>query len=833
MNTENQELHFAETFVEQTSSSIFLTGKAGTGKTTFLHTIKQQSRKRLVVTAPTGVAAINAGGVTLHSFFQLPFTPFLPNVEQPLEGNLYRMGREKRNIIKSLDLLVIDEISMVRADLLDAVDAVLRRYRNSARPFGGVQLLMIGDLYQLAPVVKDVEWQLLQQYYASPYFFDSVALQKIAIVPIELQKIYRQPDQHFIDLLNKVRDSRLDASSIASLNARYRQNYLPDEGVITLCTHNARADVINQNKMKALPAKSHLFNAFVEGSFPEYAYPTAASLELKVGAQVMFVRNDNRPEKRYFNGKIGMVTALRQDKIIVTCPEEGETIDIEPVTWEHIEYKIDAKTSEISSSAIGTFKQYPLKPAWAITIHKSQGLTFDKAVVDANAAFAHGQVYVALSRCRTLEGLVLSSPLSTQAVKADRAVSDFTAALQSRFPDVTSLINAKIIYQQQLLRDCFNFQLLAGLMGRLAGLLRSREAIIQLAGAQSANIKNDSERDFFAVRQQAMEKICDAGERFVQQLQLLFTVDKEPINDQAVQERLRKAGIYFGEQFEIILKPWLESFAFDADNREIKKRISETFKLLRQECHTKLAGIVACEKGFSPESYLRALSIAEMREDEQVIIKREVNYSESDVGCPELFKKIRKWRAEQAKVEDVPAYMVISQKAVTQIAIYMPDSTAALMSVKGIGKRTAEKYGSAILDIVCAYRKENGIETVDLPLSPTGISDDKKKKIENGKTKHISLEMLERGLSIDEIMEQRGLTRQTVEGHLSFFVKSGALSIDVLMPEERRCTMEKKFKTLPPECKSLGAIKIALSNEYSYGEIKLLLAYRQLIRTKE
>ncbi|MDR3631697.1 MAG: AAA family ATPase, partial [Desulfocapsaceae bacterium] len=404
MTIPNPELQLAEDFVQHTNCHIFLTGRAGTGKTTFLHDLKKKTHKRMVVTAPTGVAAINAGGMTLHSFFQLPFGPFVPGSENPAPA--HRMRKEKINIIKSMDLLVIDEISMVRADLLDAVDAVLRRLRHNSLPFGGVQLLMIGDLLQLSPVVKEAEWQILRQYYPSMYFFDSNALRQTELIPIELKHIYRQSDPRFIALLNRVRDRNIDEATLQELNKRYIDNFSPqeDEGFITLCTHNSSADTINLARLQAVQQNAHHLQAAVEGTFPEHIYPTPALLELKVGAQVMFVRNDPSPEKRYFNGKIGKITGITDKHICVRCPKDTQEIEVEPTIWENIEYTLDPDSLEIRQNTIGSFLQFPLKPAWAITIHKSQGLTFEKAVIDAGAAFTHGQVYVALSRCKTFEG---------------------------------------------------------------------------------------------------------------------------------------------------------------------------------------------------------------------------------------------------------------------------------------------------------------------------------------------------------------------------------------------------------------------------------------------
>jgi len=815
MSVPNPELHLAHAFVEETNCAVFLTGKAGTGKTTFLHRLKDQTHKRLVVTAPTGVAAINAGGVTLHSFFQLPFGPLPPGVE--LQSGQHRVSREKRNLINSLDLLVIDEISMVRADLLDGVDAVLRRYRRSEQPFGGVQVLMIGDLLQLAPVVKEAEWQALRPHYGSPYFFSSLALQRLELVPIELKRIYRQSDSRFIDLLNRVRDNRLDAASLEALNSRYRPGYSPDdsEGVITLCTHNHSADAINRARMATLPGESRRFEAGVEGSFPEYAFPTAASLELKQGAQVMFVRNDASPEKRFFNGKIGTITAMGREKIRIDCPGETEPIEVGPVTWENIEYKVDAETAEITPKVIGSFNQYPLKPAWAITIHKSQGLTFDRAVIDAQAAFAHGQVYVGLSRCRSFEGLVLSSPLSARTVKTDPAVLDFIARIEEHTPTKADLQAARVRYQQQLLLECFDFQALARLLGRLVGLIRGNASIVQVhAGA-----------DLFAVQQQAQEAICAVGDRFRHQLHSLFGEGKEPAVDPVVRERLAKAGVYFRDQFETVLQPCLDSLEIESDNKEVHKRIGEAIKLARQECTLKLAAVRACGEDFSPARYLRALSAATM-EKETRPTKNETVYTEADVGHPELFRQLRQWRTDTARDEGVAPYQVLHQKTLIQIAVHLPDSPSALLAIKGIGKRLAQRYGQEIVALVAGYRERNDIKAVELPnpaaIGPTG---EQKQPSPREDTKQTSLTMLRAGLAIPEIAAQRGLTPQTVEGHLAYFVKTGELAIDGLLPEARLHDLEEKIAALPAG--SLKALKTALGDDHSYGEINLVLAHLQ------
>ncbi len=819
MNNFNPELQLAEEFVRHTNCNIFLTGKAGTGKTTFLHAIKDKTPKRMVVTAPTGVAAINAGGVTLHSFFQMPFGPFIPGSEA--HGAEHRMRREKKNLIRSLDLLVIDEISMVRADLLDGVDSILRRCRRSDRPFGGVQLLMIGDLHQLSPVVKQAEWHLLKEYYDSPYFFSSAALARTELMLIELKHIYRQSDQHFIDLLNRVRDNQLDPDTLKQLNARHIPNFSPQDGqgYITLSTHNHSAEVINDTKLKALPGKSRRFDAELEGEFPEHAYPTAATLELKTGAQVMFVRNDMSAEKSYFNGKIGKITGMSGDSIEVRCPGDHSPITVEKSTWENIEYTVDPKTTEISQKIIGTFRQYPLKLAWAITIHKSQGLTFDRAIIDAQAAFAHGQVYVALSRCRTFEGMVLSAPLTPFTVKTDPTVQRFVTESANHPPSPEALAAAKSRYQQQLLLECFNFERVRWLLGRLAALLHGNAKVIQVAGGG----------DIDAIQQQFNADIFEVGEKFKRQLQGMFTASSLAAADPAILERLNKAAVYFEKRFAQILTTYLENISVETDNKEIGKNIRDAIKQLREQSAVKLAGVLSCKDGFSPGQYLRALSAAVM-ETQPARTKtdpkaKSVTYSEADVGHPELFESLRQWRKEKAAEQGVAHFQILHQKTLVQIAVHLPDTLSALKKIKGIGKRLAEKFGPEVTALVADYRQKHGIEKVALP-EPVNTPVPEEKKIEptvKEDTKRVSLELFRRGATIPQIATQRGLALSTIEGHLAFCVAQGELDINTIMAEEKQRAIEEKVASL--RTKALKELKTALGDACSYGDIKMVLAH--------
>ena len=424
----NPELQLAWQFIENTGTHLFLTGKAGTGKTTFLKRLREHTPKRMVVLAPTGIAAINAGGVTIHSFFQLSFAPFVPETTFNSAQMHYRFSKEKRNIIRSMDLLVIDEISMVRADLLDAVDAALRRYRDREKPFGGVQLLMIGDLQQLAPVVKDSEWELLKNHYETPYFFASRALRETVYMTIELKKVYRQSDTFFLSLLNKIRENKADDEVLNELNRRYQPGFHPrkEEGYIRLTTHNYQAQQVNDRELASLPGRAYSFRAEVEGNFPEYSYPADEVLTIKEGAQIMFLKNDVSSEKRYYNGMIGEVVSVDAKGMTVCGKDSTYVFQLLPEEWGNYKYVLNEDTKEITEEIEGVFRQYPIRLAWAITIHKSQGLTFERAIIDARNSFAHGQTYVALSRCKTLEGMVLETPLRREAIISDRIVDDFT-----------------------------------------------------------------------------------------------------------------------------------------------------------------------------------------------------------------------------------------------------------------------------------------------------------------------------------------------------------------------------------------------------------------------
>jgi len=825
MSTENRELQLASDFVLHTGSNIFLTGKAGTGKTTFLHRLQEQTAKRMIITAPTGVAAMNAGGVTLHSFFQLPFGPYVPGSDAYDRNSQrhFRFSKEKKQIISSLDLLVIDEISMVRADLLDAVDATLRRHRHNTQPFGGVQLLMIGDLHQLSPVAKQHEWNLLQQHYKTVYFFSSRALSQTDLLTIELKHIYRQSDSDFIELLNRVRENNLDDATSEKLNGRYIPDFKPqeDQGYITLTTHNASAESINQVRLQELDSRKYSFKAEIDGDFPEHIFPTQEKLTLKEGAQVMFVRNDPSPEKLYFNGKIGTISRIVGTTIIVSCPDDNDDIVVEPVSWENIKYTINEANREIEEEIIGKFEQYPLKLAWAITIHKSQGLTFERAIIDAEAAFTHGQVYVALSRCKTFEGLVLSSTILSTGVGSDPAVLRFDEEGRQSPPSESLLKEAKINYQQKLLFDCFNFGLLAKRLGYLVHLLTRYSSVLQISGAG----------DMQLTEQQARENIFAVSENFRNQLRTIFEAHNLPETDEHTLERISKASRWFQDKFSEIFDESVITLCFETDNKELRKKINNVLNNCRKEISVKLAGVQACEHGFSPAEYLQRVAAAEIDFEPSKVKKQQAPvYTESDIDHPELFETLKNWRTAKASELNVARFQILYQRVLIQIVVCLPDNLTDLRKIPGVGKKTIENYGKEIVEHVRSYRKKHGIESVLLPIIKEASKEKgkpEKTAPAKGTTRTISLDMFNKGNSIAEIAKERGLVESTIETHLSFFVEEGKLGIDKLLSPEQQKTIAKELSS--EEENSLSAVKERLGEEYSYGQIRMILAHQKYL----
>lgn len=646
----NKKLDFVEDLVLYTDSHIFLTGKAGTGKTTFLRNLQNKTYKRMVVVAPTGVAAINAGGQTIHSFFQLPFGPQIPEDAQRglmaegktsakvLASQYQKLNKTKLNIMRSLNLLVIDEISMVRADVLDAIDAVLRRARRSQKPFGGVQLLMIGDVHQLAPVAKPDEWEILAPFYQSVYFFGSHVLQKAPYLCVELDHIYRQHDEDFITLLNKVRDNQMDAECLRLLNSRYLPEFTPNdrEGYITLTTHNFQADQINESKLNALPTRSVVFKAEAHGTFPENSYPAKDELVLKVGAQVMFVKND--PDKAFFNGKIGRVISINETEGTVVVQSDDECITVSKLQWQNMEYVINEETQNIEEKEIGSFVQIPLRLAWAVTIHKSQGLTFDKLIVDAGHAFAHGQVYVALSRCTSLEGLVLKTRIPSSALVNDTSVNQFVEHIPELEPTQEKVERLRHQYELDTMLELIDFY----------GLYKSFGKVMKILYDNGTIFETDMIQDLSQRRNQLLEKLCGVSSKFENQIRRLHSEMPSCEHNQALQERLMKGSAYFKEQLDSIAQG-ISDMNFKTGNKAVNKQFNDAWQQFLEDLHVKQRCLDACSKGFSIKDYQRSKAVAVLGEEE--VIKPEKPKKRAKKTDGQEKKKVKKEKpAKEPKI---------------------------------------------------------------------------------------------------------------------------------------------------------------------------------------
>lgn len=574
----NEESILAWNIIEKTSANLFLTGKAGTGKTTFLKQLKEKSPKRMVVLAPTGIAAINAGGMTIHSFFQLPFSPYIPGTTFGSgEQKRYQFSKLKRNIIRSIDLLVIDEISMVRSDLLDAIDSVLRQYRKRHDlPFGGVQLLMIGDLQQLAPVVTAQEEQLLKEHYDTPFFFSSNALKQVGYLTVELKKVYRQQDEQFISLLNQIRENRASDATLQALNQRFIPNFEPpkNSNFIRLTTHNAPAQYINEQQLAALPSRAFSYTAEVEDNFPESSYPADFMLTLKPGAQVMFIKND--PQHHFYNGMIGEVIGVKPDeegdKIIVRSKDSDEEFELEKMEWVNAKYTINEETKEIEETVEGKFRQYPLRLAWAITIHKSQGLTFEHAIIDASHSFTHGQTYVALSRCKTLEGMVLSQPLSRGAIISSQTVDAFNSQLAAPTQEQISYLEQQ--YVLHCIGELFDFYAISGSYEHLM------RCLVEFFNSKYPRVVSEYQK-----LQVVLKSLIGVSDKF--RLQYTRMLSQNPDILQAeLQERIHKGAEYFFDKIGI-LSDLIRKSNLDTDNKVAKKQFQDRFSVFSEDVKLK------------------------------------------------------------------------------------------------------------------------------------------------------------------------------------------------------------------------------------------------------
>ena len=739
-----------------------------------------------------------------------------------------------------MDLLVIDEISMVRADQLDAIDAVLRRYRDRSKPFGGVQLLMIGDLQQLAPVVKEEDWSLLSSYYDTAFFFGSHSLKETEYITIELKKVYRQSDTEFVGLLNKIREKEADDAVLEELNKRYLPGFRPreEEGYIRLTTHNYQAQQYNDRQLLSLSGRAFSFQAKVEGTFPESAYPADEMLTVKEGAQIMFIKNDSSGEHRYYNGMIGLVTAVSKDGIRVKGNGESQDFLLETEEWTNSKYSLNPQTKEITEEVEGTFRQYPIRLAWAITIHKSQGLTFERAIIDANASFAHGQVYVALSRCKSLQGLVLSSPLRRESIISDDTIDEFTRNAGEMTPDKHKLALLRRHYFYELLCEQFDFHPIEQHFLRLLRLLD--EHLYRLYPKLLERYKTTA--DLYKTQ------IMKVADTFKLQYSALLMGAEDYTANPKLNERVMAGAHYFRQHLEDLLTPLITSTKVETDNKELKKKFSEAADAMKTALHVKLGTLCYTEKeGFSVSAFLKQKAVLTLsvsggeaasssgRSERKSRTAEKIEVP-TDILHPELYKQLIAWRNFEAAKAGLPVYTIIQQKAILGIVNLLPNDAASLIRIPYFGKRGAEKYGDALLEMVNRYVEEHGIErpqmsTATLTVNngiktskePKPLKEAKSVKEPKPDTKEVTYRLFRQGKSIEEIARERELVSGTIAGHLEHYVRSGEVKIEQLVAREK-ITKIIRYVQAHGSDKGLTVIKAALGDDVSYADIRLVLA---------
>ena len=820
----NNVFQLAADYINFSNRSVFLTGKAGTGKTTFLKFIRENTSKEIAVLAPTGVAAINAGGTTIHSFFQLPFGPYVPasinkwkgeNKEATDKHHLLgrlRYTKEKIQLLQAIELLVIDEISMVRCDVLDEIDVILRHYRNRYHePFGGVQMLLIGDMYQLPPVAIDDEWKILSPFYNSPYFFDSNVIHEQPPLYIELEKIYRQRDHVFVELLNKIRDNEMDATAAQLLHSRYLplQQQERNSGSITLTTHNNSADNINAKELQNLQGKSFEFKATITGEFYEKSFPAEEVLKLKVGAQVMYLRNDQEKIKRFFNGKIGVIQKIENDKIFVQSPNE-EPIEVTKYKWENIRYSFNRNTQRVDEDVTGSFEQFPLRLAWAITIHKSQGLTFEKAVIDAGAAFAPGQVYVALSRCTSLEGIILHSSISQRALFSDERINQFSRSRKSVHQLPLELINAKHQYQQSLLSGLFDFSQL---------VITTEELLINTEKAKTSfNEETIPWLQQLMIQTDALQTVA---KKFQPQLLQLLQQPELPENNDSLQQRIKAAAQYFIKEVLLLLQTITRSPAV-TDSFLHATDYNASLKSLYAAVAFKLHLIKACANGFTVAEFMHQKKNFKAPSFNISAYSKASSYAIKQTEYPELYKQLKKLRDEICEREKLSVYLVAGSKTLEEMTNYLPQTPDDLIKINGFGKAKVEKYGEQFLKIITGYCTVNNLTSrIDEKIPK---HQRKEKSAPKPDTKLESLKLYKEGKSVTEIASTRNLAVSTIESHLAHYVRTGEVSIDELVSREKIVLIEPALNSFDG---SFAPIKERLGNDVSYGEIKLVMAHRE------
>lgn len=682
-------------FIEKTNRPIFMTGKAGTGKTTFLRYIRANTQKNLAVVAPTAVAAINAGGVTIHSFFQVPFGPIPPssaaNAFTEFSGKSF--GQEKAKLIKCLDLLIIDEISMVRADIIDYIDRVLRFVKGSNIPFGGVQLLMIGDLYQLPPVFQN-DWHLLSRFYKGPYFFDSLVFREYPLLTFELEKVHRQSDPTFIEILNSIRSGSISELLLAKLNEHYKAKPSGEElaNHVTLTTHNPLVKKINEERLEQLVGEVHRFKAKVTGEFSKEAYPAEEELVLKAGAMVMFIKNDSSGKKQFYNGRTAKVDSINGETIRLTFLDDGSTFEATQEIWENTKYTLSEGDQKVSQTSAGSFTQYPLRLAWAITIHKSQGLTFDKAVIDVGAAFAHGQTYVALSRCRTLDGLILKEKVNNKNIITDPSVSAFMKKAQQQLPNDEDLTHSMAAITMETLIDSFDFMPIT--------LAWSHFKLVLTALLPTETLIIDKVKD----TQQLLEKkIGPIGKRFI--LQELKKIESESVLE-SIKSRLANAAGYFLPQLTelqvhvLALHQLVIGAPFHTD-------YFPTLNLLLEQIEAKIEVFKLFPHISDTEDISKAIRKTAMTYQALDSWKQKQIKTEAIVENPILYAQLMDWRKQTAELKQSLGYHIISDQAIADISAKLPKTLTQLSKIKNVGEGKTAQYGEHILRLIRQYLGEN------------------------------------------------------------------------------------------------------------------------------
>lgn len=808
----NEIFDLAYRFVTETSENIFLTGKAGTGKTTFLKYLKENCSKNIVVAAPTGVAAINAGGVTLHSLFQLPFHPFLPTSASKSEllGKM-KFASRRQEIMRKMELLVIDEISMVRCDTMDAIDTILRSVRRKHElPFGGVQLLCIGDLYQLPPVARREEWSILQEYYSSEFFFDSLVIKEQMPMLIELNKIYRQKEDSFVYLLNKVRNNQMNSDDFEDLHQRFYPAFRPslEEKYITLTSHNNQADQINARELQKLSTGTVTYKAIIIEDFPESMYPAEGELILKAGAQVMFLKNDT-VEKKYFNGKIGVVKSLTLDEIIVDC--DGFEINVGKETWENSRYTLNRGDGKLEQETLGTFTQFPLRLAWAITIHKSQGLTFEKVMIDAGAAFSSGQVYVALSRCTSLDGIVLLSKIPSSAIYSNENVITGQKTLTPKGSLAERFEGARQIFTQQLLEEIFSFNEIDAVINVLSFQINEHK---EKLNSDAGKWINDLKTSFTGDRA--------VGLNFIRHIGTLMKQEPLIEKNTALQKRINDAANHFLPKLSAFQSA-VQNHPLITEHREAANIINEYLNQLLLAFNLQNYYLQYCKEPFSVTTFLKHKIKYELPRLKVSVYASGKKQSFLDVSNAELFVSLKNWRDRIVEESDLPIYLVANQNALKEIATYLPFTKKDLMQLSGFGKAKADKYGDDILDMVQDYCNTHNLESNMAAKEPTPKRERKEKSLEDKTpTNILSFNLFKEGKSIEEIAKERNFSIGTIEGHLSWFVGNGEIDIDKLVSEEKQLLIKEAISVHGRT--STKILKENLPENISYGEIRMVMA---------